>query len=266
MDTTSSNYRYPAQTPADLFADSFDDWIEPQKKLPGETSDSLDATKWAAWPSAEVFNSWSEEKETGAEESASTPLHSKSRRRMAGLAALALGGLLLIAPMLSFLLQFILSNRPLSASTMTPLPKVSQQKREAWQQIVGGNAFQIARAQARQQKRNLNIRQRQALAQKAVLQTINAGGPDYENFAQAKMAGVVDSRLWNLALSSTLRGGTLPSQKTMRRTRVIASRVAPRPRVRIARRIRRPARQKQAVILGRGPIREDRASIILIRD
>ena len=83
---------------------------------------------------------------------------------------------------------------------------------------------------------------------------------------QAKMAGVVDSKLWNLALNSTLRGGTLPAQKTMRRARVIASRIALRPRVRMARRIRRPARQKQAVILGRGPVHEDRASIILIGD
>jgi len=285
MDTTSSQNCYPAQTPADLFADSFDDWIEPKKKLPGETNDSPDATnnttRWAAWPSVERFDSGSDKKaevteREVTERSASTPLGFASRRRVAGLTAFALGALLLIAPLLSSLLQFTLWPRPISASTMPALPTVSQQKQEAWQQVVGENAFQIARAQASQQKRNLNPRQSYALAQKAVLQTINAGGPDYENFAQAEMAGVVDSKLWNLAWNGTLRGGTLPgdtlrgdtlpSQKTMRRAGVIPSRVAPRPGVRMARRIRRPVPQKQAVILGRGPVREDKASIILIRD
>ena len=268
MNTASSQTHHPINAPTELFADSFDEWIEPKNHTPGAGPDSITAAKWTAWPSVEGLNSRLDETDIITAEPALTPPRSKHRQRNAGFMTLGLGALLLIAPLLQskFSRQSVFSRQLVSASAMTGLAKVSMQKRMIWQKAVAHNAFEMARWQARRQKHNLNTHQRYALTQKAVLQTINTGGPDYENFSQAKTAGVVDSKLWNLAWSNILRGGTLPPQKTVRHTPIIAQRITKRPAVRVARRIRRRAPQKQAVILGRGPVREDSASIILIRD
>lgn len=266
METTSSKTYNPAQAPADLFADSFDDWIEPKTQAPKDELESVNVTKWAAWASVDIANSWPEEKEEAAERATFALSSTERRRRFIGWASLGLGVLLLFVPLLSSLFGAVLSLQMPSASALPVAPKISAQKRMLWRKAIVQNAFEMAHWQVKQQNRNLNAGQRLYLAQKAVLQTINTNGPDYESFAQAKTAGVVDSTLWNLALTHTGRGGILPQRQTVRHAHVNRSRTLKRQHMRVARSPRRRAPQSQVMILGRGPVREDRASIILIRD
>jgi hypothetical protein len=262
MEITPSKIYHPAT--ADLFADSFDDWIEPKRQAPNDELESVNVSKWAAWPSVDIPDSWSEENGETAERATPAPSSSERWRRLMGWAALGLGVLLLFVPLLSslFLTVFPRPTRP--ASALTGSLKVSAQKRMLWQKAIVQNAFEMARWQARQQNRNLNAGQRLHVAQKAVLLAINTNGPDYQNFAHAKTMGIVDGTLWNLALAHASRGGILPQRQTVRHARVSRPRTV--SRMRVARSVPRRKPQKHVMILGRGPIREDSASIILIRD
>jgi hypothetical protein len=262
MEITPSKIYHPAT--ADLFADSFDDWIEPKRQAPNDELESVNVSKWAAWPSVDTPDSWSEQNEETAERATPTSSSSERWRRFMGWAALGSGVLLLFVPLLSSLFATVFPRPTTPAPALTGSLKVSAQKRMLWQKAIVQNAFEMARWQAKRQNRNLNAGQRLNVAQKAVLLTVNTNGPDYENFAHAKTTGIVDGTLWNLALTHALRGGILPPRQTVRHTRVSMPRTV--RRVRVARSIRRRTPQKHAIILGRGPIREDSASIILIRD
>src|SRR5687767_2276893 len=131
MDTTSSTTYQPAQTPADLFADSFDEWIEARKKAPAEASDSLTATKWVVHPNMETPDLGADGTEGSAEMAAPELSASDSWRRRVGWAALGLGALLLIVPLFPSLSSgFKLNSLP---AETTSLPRISRQKRMGWQ-------------------------------------------------------------------------------------------------------------------------------------
>ncbi len=246
---------------AELFADSFDSWIEPAEALSHDISapSATNAMKWTVWTENDAGSDWPAE---AAEVFQPVETSRNAERALRGFALFIVGltGLVLLASLFSFGVSRLRRPLPLSSA----LPKISTQQRARWQNAITQNAFEFARLQAKSQGHSLSANEKQSAAQKAILQTVNAGGPDYSNFAAAKTAGAVNNTLWNLASQGAARGGTLPIRAAHR----VAARTysAPVRHTRVAHTKRRPAPQRHAVILGRGPVREDTSSIIVIRD
>jgi hypothetical protein len=220
---------------------------------------TTDTIKWTTWTDSEVITDWPTVNDNVFE----AALPKRSAERLLRGVAWAVAGLVVLTLIVS-LLSFGVARWRQRAPKSNAIPAIPAQKRVAWQKVMAQKAFQLARSQAKAQGRSLSANEKQLAAQKAVLQTVNAGGPDYANFAAAKSAGVVNSTLWNLAFDGAVRGGTLPP--VVHQASVAKSRAVPRRRIRVARTSRRRTPEKQAVILGRGPVREDTNSIIVIRD
>lgn len=273
---------------AELFADSFDSWIEADKQkslgvdamvnenaagqpaplfeqasggqMKSANLSGNSTMKWSAWAEDETLHNWP----TEAVEVFDAPTTARPREVLLRRVAYFVTGL--TAFLLMSLLCLSLTNWKRKTVVISTSPVISTQKRALWQNVVQQNAFKEARTQARLQKRSLSIHEKQGAAKKAVLETINTAGPDYVNFAAAKKAGAVNSNLWTLAWSGAIRGGELPRAVARRTPIYTTTRHALTRRVRVARAVRRSVPQKQAVILGRGPVRENTNSIILIRD
>jgi hypothetical protein len=247
----------------EVFADSFDSWIEPgQENAPQASAESAQGAtntmKWTTWAEADPTGDWPAE---AVEVFATTAPARRGERLMRG-AAYAVGGLVASLLLAGLLLSSVARWR---RSTLPPtaVVAISMQQRLAWQKVVAQNAFDLARSQARAKGHSLSAIEKHGAAQKAVLQTVNTGGPDYRSLVSAKAAGAIDKKLWSLAISGASRGGNLPRVAVQHRA-VTTVRSSAR-RVRVARTVRR-APEKQAVILGHGPVREATDSIILIHD
>lgn len=259
---------------AELFADSFDSWIEPAEATshdkpavkPSVVSqspvpDATNSMKWAVWTESQPTTDWPAE----AVDIFENPAPARPVERLMRGTAWAVAGLVALLLIVS-LFSLALSRLRQPAVTRSALPKISMQKRLSWHKVMEQNAFDLARWQAKNKGRTLSANEKQGAAQKSLLQTVNAGGPDYASFSAAKTAGALDNTLWTLALKGATKGGTLPPP-VVRRATTTARRVSVR-RTRVARLSprRTPETQPQAVILGRGPVRENSRAIIVIRD
>lgn len=256
---------------AELFADSFDSWIEANKQKKFEADAIIDenavenssgnsAMKWSAWAEDETLNNWPAE----SVEVFDAPTTARPKEVLLRHIAYFVTGLTVF--LLLSLLCLSVAHWKRKTVVVSAVPTVSTQKRASWQKVMRQNAFDEARTQARLQKRSLSAHEKQGAAQKALLETINTDGPDYANFAAAKKAGAVNGNLWALAWTGAIQGGELPRATATKKANYAAARRTPTRRVRVAHNARRSVSQKHAVILGRGEVRENTSSIILIRD
>ena len=196
---TSSKAFNKSGSRADLFADSFDSWIETseatsQDSPPKNAPDAIDTMKWSAWTESEVVSDRSSESDGNF--GTAVPMR-RAERLLNGVAwaVAALTALLLIVSLLSFGMARLRRPAPIAKATAI----ISASKSTA----------------------------------KSNTQSVTLPAPIVRRVAVSKIS---------------------------------KTRSAPKFRAKMARVTQRRAPEPQAIILGRGPVREDTRSIILIHD
>lgn len=186
---------------AELFADSFDSWIEPSEATPqnqsSENTSAVPATndmKWVAWTESAISAKGPTENVEVLKPRSPRYAARSGERWLRGV-AWAVGGLVGLLLIVSLLFTFARARKPVAIKTA--LPKTTTMKRAA-----------------RPKTKALNVVSR------------------------------------NVPL---VRRASLAPRKTLRRPK--STRV-----------VRNQTSEGQAIILGRGPVREDTRSIIFIRD